>query len=97
MAVEGIWSERARVLKGIIFHLMFIACLYLASELLVWALSLVLSHINFRFFSSILGMIVVFASATLVGLLWKDFESFHHLRIKPKVSTPALEILKGSF
>ena len=97
MAVEGIWSERARVLKGIFVHLVVIACLYLASELLVWALSLALSQINFRFFSSILGMIVIFTSATLVSLLWKDFESFHHLWVKQKVSIPSSKIMKGLF
>lgn len=87
MAAKSVWSERAKVLRDIFLHLISIAGLYLASELLVWALSLALTQINFQFFSSILGMIVIFSSATLVGLFCKDFESFHHIWIKPKVST----------
>lgn len=95
MAPERVWSARAKALKHIFFHLLFIAGLYFASELLVWVLSLALTRINFQFFSSILGMIVIFSSTTLTGIFWKDFESLHHLWIKPKVR-PFEEVEKGS-
>ena len=65
--------------------LVALAVIYLTSELLIWGLSLALLPVKLQFFSSIVGMLLVFGLAVITCALSKETDALHHSWLKPKV------------
>ncbi|GKT81848.1 hypothetical protein ColTof4_14271 [Colletotrichum tofieldiae] len=63
----------------------WVAVIYLASELLIWALTLALSPVGLQFLSSISGMVLVFAFMVSVSQLCPGSDGFYHRNVKSKV------------
>ncbi|GJC89436.1 hypothetical protein ColLi_12274 [Colletotrichum liriopes] len=63
----------------------WVAVIYLASELLIWALTFALSPVELQFLSSISGMVLVFAFMVSVSQLCPGSDGFYHRNVKSKV------------
>ncbi|KAK1975415.1 hypothetical protein LZ30DRAFT_605670 [Colletotrichum cereale] len=63
----------------------WVAVIYLASELLIWGIYLVLRPVGLQFLNSILGMILVFAFMTSISQLCAGSDGFYNRNIKSKV------------
>lgn len=66
-------------------EIFWIVVIYIASELLIWCLSLALRLAGLQFLSSILGMLLVFASMVSVSQLRPGSDGFYRRNIKSKV------------
>lgn len=82
-----VWRHRGLQFANAVVGLVALAVIYLTSELLIWGLSLALLPVKLQFFSSILGMLLVFGLAVIAGALWKQADALHHSWLKPKVFT----------
>ncbi|KAK2040665.1 hypothetical protein LZ31DRAFT_603700 [Colletotrichum somersetense] len=63
----------------------WVAVIYLASELLIWGIFLVLRPVGLQFLNSILGMVLVFASMTAISQLFSGSDGIYTRNIKSKV------------
>jgi hypothetical protein len=88
-----IWRERLLQLRNGFIRVLAVAVVYLASELLIWGLSLVLSINNMAFFSAVLGMAIVLILSTGIGSLCQRADALYRNRLKPKVISPPLLLL----
>lgn len=75
-----------RAVTSVAGQLFWVVILYLLSELLIWSLSLALRLARSEYFSTILGMVVVFLSMSLLHQICETSDEFYHLRIKSKAS-----------
>ncbi|TID01566.1 hypothetical protein CH35J_004852 [Colletotrichum higginsianum] len=66
-------------------EIFWIVVIYIASELLIWCLSLALRLAGLQFLSSILGMLLVFASMVSISQLRPGSDGFYRRNIKSKV------------
>ncbi|PTB66215.1 hypothetical protein BBK36DRAFT_1168835 [Trichoderma citrinoviride] len=82
----GIWKLRweTAVAEGAGYLLAAIVCL--ASELLIWGLSRTLATARLEFFSTIVGMALVFALSTACWVVWKRrMDDFYRRWLKARV------------
>ncbi|KAL7805508.1 hypothetical protein V8C26DRAFT_372220 [Trichoderma gracile] len=81
----GIWKLRwdTAVSEGAGYLLVAIVCL--ASELLIWGLSRTLAAARLEFFSTIVGMALVFALSTACWVVWKRTDDFYRRWLKARV------------
>ncbi|RFU75732.1 hypothetical protein TARUN_6491 [Trichoderma arundinaceum] len=85
MTGQSIWRLRwnKAIAEGAGYLLMAAICL--ASELLIWGLSRVLASAGLEFFSTIVGMALVFALSTASWVAWKKTDAFYQRRLKTRV------------
>ncbi|KAH6606930.1 hypothetical protein Trco_006083 [Trichoderma cornu-damae] len=85
MASPSIWRLRLNraVAKGAGY--LVVATICLASELLIWGLSRTLASARLEFFSTIVGMVLVFALSTASWVVWKKTDSFYQRWLKTRV------------
>ncbi|PHH64683.1 hypothetical protein CDD81_4124 [Ophiocordyceps australis] len=65
--------------------LFWVAVIYLASEVIIWGLSLALAPAKLEFFASILGMLLLFCFMTVVGWLAERSDAIYVRCIRSKV------------
>lgn len=83
---KNIWQRRADAIVLKVTQLLSIAIIYLFSELLIWGISRLLSGVRCAFFSSIIGMVLVFVvTTTLYGQL-PLVDDLYRAYVKPMVS-----------
>ena len=63
-----------------------VTLLYVASELVIWGISCLLYPVNCEYFSSILGMTVVFLSTTMIVRYLDCVDALYQKHLKPLVS-----------
>ncbi|KAL7911383.1 hypothetical protein GGI35DRAFT_346243 [Trichoderma velutinum] len=85
MADSSIWRLRwnRAIAQGAGYLLVAIICL--ASELLIWGLSRTLAAARLEFFSTIVGMAVLFALSTASWVMWKRTDDFYRRWLKTRV------------
>ncbi|KAL6828757.1 hypothetical protein V8C40DRAFT_286559 [Trichoderma camerunense] len=85
MAESSIWRLRwnRAIAQGAGYLLVAIICL--ASELLIWGLSRTLAAARLEFFSTIVGMAVLFALSTASWVMWKKTDDFYRRWLKTRV------------
>ncbi|KAM0252360.1 hypothetical protein ACHAQJ_007742 [Trichoderma viride] len=85
MASPGIWRLRwnKAIAEGAGYLLVVTICL--ASELLIWGLSRTLASARLEFFSTIVGMVLVFALSTTSWVVWKKTDAFYRRWLKGRV------------
>ncbi|QYS98660.1 hypothetical protein H0G86_005829 [Trichoderma simmonsii] len=85
MAESSIWRLRwnRAIAQGAGYMLVAIICL--ASELLIWGLSRTLAAARLEFFSTIVGMAVLFALSTASWVMWKKTDDFYRRWLKTRV------------
>lgn len=85
MAESSIWRLRwnRAIAQGAGYLLVAIICL--ASELLIWGLSRTLAAARLEFFSTIVGMAVLFALSTASWVIWKKTDDFYRRWLKTRV------------
>lgn len=64
---------------------MLVATICLTSELLIWGLSRTLASAGLEFFSTIVGMVLVFAVSTASWAIWNRTDDFYRRWLKEKV------------
>ncbi|UKZ63837.1 uncharacterized protein TrAtP1_005061 [Trichoderma atroviride] len=85
MAGPGIWRLRwnKAIAEGAGYLLVVMICL--ASELLIWGLSRTLASAGLEFFSTIVGLVLVFAVSTASWAMWKTTDDFYRRWLKKRV------------
>lgn len=85
MAESSIWRLRwnRAIAQGAGYLLVAVICL--ASELLIWGLSRTLAAARLEFFSTIVGMAVLFALSTASWVMWKKTDDFYRRWLKTRV------------
>ncbi|UKZ51211.1 hypothetical protein TrVGV298_004968 [Trichoderma virens] len=85
MADSSIWRLRwnRAIAQGTGYLLVAIVCM--ASELLIWGLSQTLAAARLEFFSTIVGMAVLFALSTTSWVMWKKTDDFYRRWLKTRV------------
>ncbi|KAL7943412.1 hypothetical protein V8C42DRAFT_328957 [Trichoderma barbatum] len=85
MADSSIWRLRWNkvIAEGTGYLLVAIICL--ASELLIWGLSRTLAVARLEFFSTIVGMALLFALSTASWAMWKKTDEFYRRWLKTRV------------
>ncbi|VUC21981.1 unnamed protein product [Clonostachys rosea] len=83
--VSTIWRSRFRAVGIEITAILSVLALLLASELIIWAVSLALAPAKIEYFSSIFSMILVFAIMTAVTTMMPSSDPFYQLVMKPKI------------
>ncbi|KAK2002368.1 hypothetical protein LX36DRAFT_627001 [Colletotrichum falcatum] len=81
----GIWKTWRRPILQWISAIFGVAVIYLASELLIWGIFLVLRPVGLHFLNSILGMVLVFAFMTTISQLCSGSNGYYLRTIKSKV------------
>ncbi|OHE95022.1 hypothetical protein CORC01_09679 [Colletotrichum orchidophilum] len=79
------WQHCARIIFRGMGDILWVGVIYLASQMLIWGLSLALKSARLQFLSSILGMTLVFGSMVLISQLCPRSDGFYHRHIKCKV------------
>jgi hypothetical protein len=85
MASPGIWRLRWNQANAEGAGYLLIATICLASELLIWGLSRTLASAKLEFFSTIVGMVLVFALSTASWVMWKKTDAFYRRWLKVRV------------
>ncbi|KAK5989766.1 hypothetical protein PT974_08026 [Cladobotryum mycophilum] len=85
MSVSSIWHARWKNAIANLVHLLWVAVIYLASELIIWGLSRTLHPVGLEFFASILGMLLVFSLSTAAYFIWQRTDYVLQNWIKEKV------------
>ncbi|TKW55871.1 hypothetical protein CTA1_11754 [Colletotrichum tanaceti] len=80
-----IWRARGRTVLRRMGEIFWVVVIFIASELLIWCLSLALRPAGLEFLSSILGMLLVFASMVSISQLRLGSDGFYRRNIKSKV------------
>lgn len=83
--VSTIWRSRFRAAITEITAILYVLVLFLASELIIWGISLALAPAKIEYFSSILGMVLVFAIMTGITTVLPSSDPFYQQMMKPKV------------
>jgi hypothetical protein len=86
MATTAQQVSKMEALRMRLVELFWVAVIYLSSELAIWGLSCALSPANMEYFSSLFGMLIVFAVVTIAYLGCRRCDAFYHTHIKWKVS-----------
>ncbi|KAK1968792.1 hypothetical protein LY78DRAFT_727966 [Colletotrichum sublineola] len=79
------WKTWRRPVLQVISAIFGITVIYLASELLIWGIFLVLKPVGLQFLNSILGMFLVFAIMTSISQLCSGADGIYTRNIKSKV------------
>ncbi|KAF9875256.1 hypothetical protein CkaCkLH20_07076 [Colletotrichum karsti] len=79
------WRSCRRSVARRVGVIVWVAVIYLTSELLVWSLSMGLRLAGLQFLSSIAGMILVLASMVALQQVCSGSDVFYHRNIKSKV------------
>lgn len=85
MAAPGIWRLRWNVAIAEGAGYLLVATICLASELLIWGLSRTLASAGLEFFSTIVGLVLVFAVSTASWAVWKKTDDFYRRWLKARV------------
>ncbi|KAM0482427.1 hypothetical protein ACHAPX_002945 [Trichoderma viride] len=85
MAAPGIWRLRWNVAIAEGAGYLLVATICLASELLIWGLSRTLASAGLEFFSTIVGLVLVFAVSTASWAMWKRSDDFYRRWLKKRV------------
>lgn len=64
---------------------LWVAVIYLASELIIWGLSRALAPVNLSFFSSIFGMALTFTAMAIASIWVQNIGDIYKDHIKEKV------------
>ncbi|KAL7953287.1 hypothetical protein V8C34DRAFT_321297 [Trichoderma compactum] len=85
MAGSSIWRLRwnRAIAQGAGYLLVAVICL--AGELLIWGLSRTLAAARLEFFSTIVGMAVLFALSTASWVMWKKTDDWYRRWLKTRV------------
>ncbi|CAI6087132.1 unnamed protein product [Clonostachys chloroleuca] len=83
--VSTIWRSRFRAAITEITAILYVLVLFLASELIIWGISLALAPVKIEYFSSILGMVLVFAIMTGITTVLPSSDPFYQQMMKPKI------------
>lgn len=86
MPTPSPWQTRWNKAVSHMVDLCLTLVVYLSSELLIWGLSRALAPVGIQFFSSIIGMLLVFAIMTITYLLWKKADDIYQRWLQSKVS-----------
>lgn len=85
MTGTGVWRLRwNKAIAGGAGYLL-VAAICLTSELLIWGLSRTLASARLEFFSTIVGMLLVFAVSTASWAIWKKTDAFYRRWLKARV------------
>ncbi|CAH0052547.1 unnamed protein product [Clonostachys solani] len=79
-----VWRSRFQAAIGEITTILYVVVLFLASELIIWTISLALAPVNIEYFSAILSMVLVFATMTGITTILPSSDPFYQLMMKPK-------------
>ena len=93
MLASMLWTDRLRSMRSGLVRILWVVVLYLASELVIWGLSVALDFARVQFFSSILAMVTVFVFMTLAHLLWRGTNRCYLQWVKDKVCLALLHPL----
>ncbi|KAL6909185.1 hypothetical protein GGI43DRAFT_429793 [Trichoderma evansii] len=85
MASPGIWRLRWNKIIAEGAGYLLVATICLTSELLIWGLSRTLASARLEFFSTIVGMVLVFAVSTASWAIWKETDAFYRRWLKARV------------
>lgn len=85
MATSTIWRKRWLDALLLVVDLLWVVIIYLASELAIWGLSRALAPADLEFFSSVVGMLLVFSSMTVAGWLCRSYDKLYNEQIRSKV------------
>ncbi|KAL7791509.1 hypothetical protein V8C37DRAFT_381923 [Trichoderma ceciliae] len=85
MAGSSIWRLRWNRASAEGAGYLLVATICLASELLIWGLSRTLASVRLEFFSTIVGMLLVFALSTASWVMWKKTDAFYRRWLKKRV------------
>lgn len=85
MAGPDIWRLRWNNLIAEGAGYLLVATICLASELLIWGLSRTLASVSLEFFSTIVGLVLVFATSTASRAMWKKTDDFYRRWLKKRV------------
>lgn len=83
--VSIVWRSRFRAAISEITAILYVLVLFLASELIIWGISLALAPAKIEYFSSILSMVLVFAIMTGITTVLPSSDPFYQQMMKPKV------------
>ncbi|GKT47549.1 uncharacterized protein ColSpa_07730 [Colletotrichum spaethianum] len=79
------WMTCGRPFVERMGRIFWVAVIYLASELVIWGLTLALRSVGLQFLSSIMGMVLVFALMVSISQLHPGSDSFYYHNVKSKV------------
>ncbi|KAL7920972.1 hypothetical protein ACQKWADRAFT_138109 [Trichoderma austrokoningii] len=85
MAGPGIWRLRWNNVIAEGAGYLLVATICLTSELLIWGLSRTLASADLEFFSTIVGMVLVFAVSTASWAIWNKTDDFYRRWLKKRV------------
>lgn len=85
MAGPDIWRLRWNNIIAEGAGYLLVATICLASELLIWGLSRTLASVGLEFFSTIVGLVLVFAASTASWAMWKKTDDFYRRFLKKRV------------
>lgn len=83
---KNIWLRRADAITHKATQLLIVTFIYLLSELLIWGISRVLAGVGCEFFSSIIGMVLVFVITSILDSQVPVVDGFYRAYVKPLVS-----------
>ncbi|CAI0650481.1 unnamed protein product [Colletotrichum noveboracense] len=83
--ISFIWGSCWRSVVRRVGVVAWVGAIYLAIELLVWSLSLVLRPVGLQFLSFIAGMALVFAAMVVLQTVCPGADGFYHRNIKSKI------------
>ncbi|CAH0017638.1 unnamed protein product [Clonostachys rhizophaga] len=83
--VSTVWRSRFRAAISEITAILYVLVLFLASELIIWGISLALAPAKIEYFSSILSMVLVFATMTGITTVLPSSDPFYQQMMKPKI------------
>lgn len=85
MAGPSIWRLRWNKAAAAGGGYLLVATICLSSELLIWGLSRTLASVRLEFFSTIVGMVLVFALSTLSWVVWRKTDAWYRRWLKARV------------
>ncbi|GFP51942.1 hypothetical protein TASIC1_0001009400 [Trichoderma asperellum] len=95
MTCPGVWRLRwnKTIAEGAGYLLVATICL--TSELLIWGLSRTLASARLEFFSTIVGMVLVFAVSTASWAIWKKTDAFYRRWLKASVRDDMVDFINA--
>lgn len=82
---SSIWRGRLVGIAKASIGFLWVAVIYLASELIIWGLSRALAPVNLSFFSSIFGMALTFTAMAIASIWVQNIGDIYKDHIKTKV------------
>lgn len=83
---QSIWQTRLTTIAGKVLDFAWICIIYFLSELIVWGLSQAFAPADLEFFSSICGMVLIFALMTSLGTWSATVNEKYLNHVKRKVT-----------